>query len=212
MWAQYDFGDGPRIGGASTILFCFWLAWCRFRVVVPLLDKTAPSVFAAIDTALRTVGGVPTYLLTDNERTVTVEHVAGIAVRNPGTVAFGRHYGLTVATCVPADPASKGGSEASVRVAKADLVPTDANLLPAYGSFAELEAACAGFTERDQRAAAPHHPPRPGRDAHPGAGPAASAARDTVHRHVRGDPHGRRQHPDGQLRALPVLGAAPAGR
>ena len=33
MWAQYDFGDGPRIGGASTILFCFWLAWCRFRVV-----------------------------------------------------------------------------------------------------------------------------------------------------------------------------------
>ena len=146
MWAQYDFGEGPRIGGASTILFCFWLAWCRFRVVVPLLDKTTPSVFAAIDTALRAVGAVPTYLLTDNERTVTVEHVAGIAVRNPATVAFGRHYGLTVATCVPADPASKGGSESSVRVAKADLVPTDANLLPAYGSFAELEAACAGFT------------------------------------------------------------------
>jgi len=76
------------------------------------------------------------------------EHVAGIAVRNPATVAFGRHYGLTIATCVPADPASKGGSESSVRVAKADLVPTDANLLPAYGSFAELEAACAGFTEQ----------------------------------------------------------------
>jgi transposase len=146
MWAQYDFGDGPRIGGTATILFCFWLAWCRFRVVVPLLDKSGPSVFAAIDTALRAVGGVPTYLLTDNERTVTVEHVAGIAVRNPATVAFGRHYGLTIATCVPADPASKGGSEASVRVAKADLVPTAANLLPAYASFAELEAACAAFT------------------------------------------------------------------
>ena len=146
MWAQYDFGDGPRVGGAATILFCWWLAWCRFRVVVPLLDKTTPSVFAAIDTALRMVGGVPTYLLTDNERTVTVEHVAGIAVRNPATVAFGRHYGLTVATCVPADPASKGGSEACVRVAKADLVPTDANLLAEYAGFAELEAACAGFT------------------------------------------------------------------
>jgi hypothetical protein len=65
MWAQYDFGEGPRIGGASTILFCFWLAWCRFRVVVPLLDKTTPSVFAAIDAALRAVGGVPTYLLTE---------------------------------------------------------------------------------------------------------------------------------------------------
>jgi hypothetical protein len=145
MWAQYDFGDGPRVAGVPTILFCFWLAWCRFRVVVPLLDKTAPSVFAAIDTALRRIGGVPTYLLTDNEKTVTTEHVAGVPVRNAATVAFARHYGLTVATCVPADPATKGGSEACVRVAKADLVPTETNLLDAYGSFAELEAACAAF-------------------------------------------------------------------
>ena len=22
MWAQYDFGDGPRIGGTPTVLFC----------------------------------------------------------------------------------------------------------------------------------------------------------------------------------------------
>jgi hypothetical protein len=34
-----------------------------------------------------------------------------------------------------ADPESKGGSEAIVRVAKADLVPIDVNLLPAYGSW-----------------------------------------------------------------------------
>jgi hypothetical protein len=147
MWAQYDFGDGPRVAGVPTILFCFWLAWCRFRVVVPLLDKSQPSVFAAIDTALRRVGGVPTYLLTDNEKTVTLAHVAGVPVRNPATVALGRYYGLTVATCVPADPATKGGSEACVRLAKADLVPTDANLRSDYASFAELEAACAVFTE-----------------------------------------------------------------
>lgn len=145
MWAQYDFGDGPAVGGAATILFCLWLAWCRFRVVVPLLDKSGPSVFAAVDVALRRIGGVPTYLLTDNEKTVTVEHVAGIPVRNPAAVQFGRHYGLTVATCVPYDPASKGGSESTVKIAKADLVPTDANLLDEYTSFAELEAACAGF-------------------------------------------------------------------
>ena len=42
MWAQYDFGDGPRIGGTATILFCLWLAWSRFRVVLPLLDKSQP--------------------------------------------------------------------------------------------------------------------------------------------------------------------------
>jgi len=37
MWAQYDFGDGPAVGGSATVLFCLWLAWSRFRVVLPLL-------------------------------------------------------------------------------------------------------------------------------------------------------------------------------
>ena len=60
-------------------------------------------------------------------------------------MAFARHYGLTIATCLPADPATKGGSEATVRIAKADLVPTAANLLPEYASFAGLEAACGEF-------------------------------------------------------------------
>ncbi|MFD9722290.1 hypothetical protein [Streptomyces sp. NPDC059072] len=31
-------------------------------------------------------------------------------------------------TCLPADPETKGGSEATVRIAKADLVPRDVNL------------------------------------------------------------------------------------
>ena len=148
MWAQYAFGDGPRVCATATILFCLWLAWSRFRVVLPLLDKSAPSVWAAVDVALRRAGGVPAYLLTDNEKTVTVEHIAGIPVRNAGAVAFGRAYGLTVATCVPYDPASKGGSESTVKIAKADLVPTEANLLPEYASFAALEAACAVFCEQ----------------------------------------------------------------
>jgi len=148
MWAQYDFGDGPLAGGAVTILFCLWLAWSRFRVVLPLLDKSQPSVQSAIDVALRRAGGVPAYLLTDNEKTVTIEHVAGIPVRNAAAVEFGAHYGLTVATCVPYDPASKGGSESTVKLAKADLVPTDANLLGEYASFAALEAACQAFCEQ----------------------------------------------------------------
>ncbi len=58
---------------------------------------------------------------------------------------FARHYGLTIATCLPADPQTKGGSEATVRIAKADLVPTAANLLAEYPSFAALEAACGAF-------------------------------------------------------------------
>jgi len=52
---------------------------------------------------------------------------------------------VTIYTCVPVDPASKGGSESSVKVAKADLVPKDTNLLAAYASFADLEDACEAF-------------------------------------------------------------------
>jgi transposase len=148
MWAQYDFGDGPRVAGVKTILLCAWLAWSRTRVIIAMLDKTAPSVFAALDACFRLFGGVPTYLLTDNEKTVSIDHVAGIAVRNPSMVAFARHYGVTVHTCMPADPASKGGTEATVKLAKADLVPTETNLLDEYATFAELEAACAAFTEQ----------------------------------------------------------------
>ena len=39
-----------------------------------LLDKTAPSVMAAIDAALRAFGGVPTYALTD----YVARHIIGL--------------------------------------------------------------------------------------------------------------------------------------
>lgn len=63
-------------------------------------------------------------------------------------VAFARHYGVAVLTCEPADPASKGGSESTVKVAKADLVPKDTNLRSEYSSFAELEQACEQWCEQ----------------------------------------------------------------
>lgn len=58
-----------------------------------------------------------------------------------------REYAITVLTCQPADPASKGGVESSVKVAKADIVPKDTNLRPKYTSFAEVEAACKAFMD-----------------------------------------------------------------
>ena len=148
LWMQWDYGDGPIVDGRRTSLFCAWLAWSRFRVVLPLWDRTLPSVVMAMDRALRRFGGAPTYALTDNEKTVSVDHVCGIAIRNPTIVAVARHYGLTIATCVPADPQSKGGSEATVRIAKADIVPTDHNLRSGYEDFAGLEQACEEFCER----------------------------------------------------------------
>jgi hypothetical protein len=112
------------------------------------------------DRTLRRFDGVPTYALTDNEKTVTVEHVCGIAVRNPMIVEVSRHYGLTVATCEPPDPQSKGGSEATVRVAKADLVPTEHNLRDEYEAFVALERACGNVGRRVVLAAALSEPER----------------------------------------------------
>jgi transposase len=145
LWLQWDYGEGPVVCGVQAVLFCAWLAWSRFRVVVPLRDKTMPSVVIGLDRTLRYLNGVPTYALTDNEKTVTVEHVCGIAVRNPTMVEVSRHYGLTIATCEPADPQSKGGSENTVKIAKADLVPTDHNLREEYADWRALERACQEF-------------------------------------------------------------------
>lgn len=148
LWLQWDWGEGPRIGGRRTALWCAWLAWSRFRVVIPVLDKTLPTIVACLDATLRRIGGVPTYALTDNEKTVTTEHVAGVAVRNADILEVGRHYGMTIRSCLPADPETKGGSEATVRIAKADLVPTATNLAAEFRSFGQLEAACRTFCDQ----------------------------------------------------------------
>lgn len=142
LWIQADWGEGPKVGGRRTQLFCAWLAWSRFRVVIPAWDQTLGSLVACVDATLRRLGGVPTYLLTDNPKTVTVDRIAGVPVRHPDIVAAGRHYGCTVETCRPYDPESKGGAEHTVKIAKADLVPTTANLLGAYESFTDLADAC----------------------------------------------------------------------
>lgn len=161
LWMQWDYGDGPVIDGRKVVLFCGWLAWSRYRVVVPLWDKTLPSVVMGLDRAFRYFDGVPTYALTDNEKTVSVDHIAGIPVRNQQIVAVGHHYGVQVQTCVPADPQSKGGSEATVRIAKADLVPTDHNLRAEYSSMGELEDACVAWMSdvNTRKHRSTHEPP-----------------------------------------------------
>src|SRR3989440_8073688 len=148
MWLQFDWGEGPRIGGRRTQLFCAWLSWSRFRVVLPSWDQTLGSLVSCLDTTLRRIGGAPTYLLTDNPKTVTMDRIAGVPIRHPEIVAAGRHYGCKVETCEPFDPESKGGAEHTVKIAKADLVPTTANLLASYASFIELSDACVEWCER----------------------------------------------------------------
>ena len=153
LWLQFDWGNGPVVPGPDgaprrTLLFCAWLAWSRFRVVIPTWDRTLGTLISCLDSTLQVVGGAPTYALTDNEKTVTVDVVAGVQVRHPQIVEACRHYGLTVHACVPFDPESKGGSEATVRISKADLVPTDANLRSDYASFSDLVVACEEFMDK----------------------------------------------------------------
>jgi transposase len=63
-----------------------------FPVPKPALPRFASA--GCIDAALRSFGAAPPYLLTDNERVVTTDRLAGLAVRHPVMVSAGRHYGL----------------------------------------------------------------------------------------------------------------------
>ena len=118
---------------------------------------------------------------------------------------------MTVATCVPYDPESKGGSEATVRIAKADLVPTEANLRPEYSSWNELVVACEEFMRRGERPGAPGHPADAERDAGRRGHPPPPSARRGLHRRLRRDPS-RVVVGHHQLRRRAVLGAAHLGR
>ena len=145
-WAQYDFSDGPVIDGKKTTLFHFYLPFSKVRIVKPIPDQSLPNVIMALDYCFRYIGGVPAYVLTDNAKTAAVKHIAGVAVINPKMVSFASAYGFSIQTCVVYDPASKGGVEAAVRVAKEDICPKDTNLVQNYTDVAELEAACDAYT------------------------------------------------------------------
>jgi hypothetical protein len=124
-------------------------------VVIPLWDRTMPSVMLALDRALRAFGGAPTYALTDNERTVSVDHVCGIAVRNPQIVAVARHYGLLIATCVPADLQTRAAARRAPDC-QGDVVPARHHPRGGYEDFAALEQARAEFALAP--ASTPHAP------------------------------------------------------
>ena len=60
LWMQWDYGDGPEVAGRARRC-CSARGWRgrRFRVVVPLRDKTLPSVVIGLDRTLRMFGACP---------------------------------------------------------------------------------------------------------------------------------------------------------
>ena len=51
LWMPWDYGDGPPVAGRATALFCAWVAWSRFRVVLPMWDRTILADLAVRDAA-----------------------------------------------------------------------------------------------------------------------------------------------------------------
>ena len=144
-WAQYDFSDGPVIDGKKTTLFHYYLPHSKYRVVLHIPDQSLPNVIGALHTCFALTGGVPQYVLTDNAKTAATSHVANVAVLNATMVKFACSYGFALKTCVPYDPASKGGVERAVRVAKEHLCPKDTNLVENYQSITQLKDAIDSF-------------------------------------------------------------------
>ncbi|CAN3977430.1 Mobile element protein [Kitasatospora purpeofusca] len=213
MWMQWDWGEGPRIGSRRTSLWCTWPAWSRFRVVIPVIDKTLPTVAACLDATFRAIGGEPTYRLTDNEKTVTVEHVARIAVRirNPELVPMARHYGTVGADLHAGRPGLRGrdrvdGSDRQAGPGARTGEPADR-----VHRLRRAEGSLRGLHDRGEQPRPPRDPPDPHRAAGRGTSTAAPGARAAVHRRVRREPPGRQGLDDlGQLGAL--LGPARARR
>jgi hypothetical protein len=205
LWLQYDFADGPVVAGRKVVLLVAWLAWCRYRVVVPLRDRSAPSVFAGLDRIFRILGGAPTYLLTDNEKTVTTGHIAGVPVRNRAAVTFGRYYGISVLTCQPADPASKGGGGERRQTRQSRSRSHRDEPAAALRRLRRPGSSMFGVRGRDQFPRAPRHWSPSRRDAQPGTPPPARGARSPAYRGAGRDTSGPRQHPHGHLRAWSIL-------
>jgi hypothetical protein len=145
LWMQFGWGTGPTVPGPEgaprrTSLFCAWLAWSRLRVVIPCWDRATPTLICCLDAALREMGGVPTYALSRPH--------GGLSLRHPVLLAAARHYGIQLRACVPAEAGGEGAGPGGVRVAAADLVPTEVGLPGAYSSFAELREDCRALNER----------------------------------------------------------------
>jgi transposase len=145
LWMQFGWGQGPTVSGPDggrhrTSLFCAWLPWSRFRVVIPCRDRTTSNLIRHLDTALGVLGGVPTYLLT--------QAYEEAALRRLALDEAVRHYGAQLRACVPEGERAPGDGEPGVPIAAADLMPTRVVLRPGDLTFTELQAECRAFGDR----------------------------------------------------------------
>ena len=194
---------GPDGRPRPTLLFCAWRWPGRGSGGAADLGPQDDTLLTCLDATLRRLGGAPAFALTDNEKTVTVEHVAGIAVRHPLMVAAGRHYGLTVHTCVPFDPSPRAARRPLSGSRKRTWCPPARTCAPATTPLPSWSRRCG-------RSASRSTPGCTGRPTGPGRGIAGWSrvgcirSRRTVHRGTGRDQNGQYRS-DGPVR----VGASP---
>ena len=115
----------PAVDGRDTVLFCAWRAWSCYWVLLPAWGKKLPMLI---------------------HKAVPSAHAAGLPLPRRELVAASRHYGVTVASCLPTDPDQRrlrghgpGG--------QGDRVPTEANPLEEHGNCGQMEEACGAFCQ-----------------------------------------------------------------
>ncbi|WP_276942425.1 DDE-type integrase/transposase/recombinase, partial [Ferrimicrobium acidiphilum] len=144
-WAQYDFSDGPVIDGEKTTLFHYYLPYSKYRIVLYIPDQSLPNVIGALHTCFAMTGGVPHYVLTDNAKTAASAHIANVAVLNAKMVKFASAYGFALQTCIPYDPASKGGvSYCTFWVGSDTKATTSLIEWPSHQRVASIYEVCGG--------------------------------------------------------------------
>ncbi|MFI8642994.1 hypothetical protein [Streptomyces chartreusis] len=118
MRLQLDWGEGPKVASGRTHLFCAWLPWYHFRVAIPAWDQTLGTLAACWTPPRDASAGSPSTCCPTTH--TPSPSTASLRTRSATRrfAAAGKHYGSTVATCEPFDPESKGGVEATVKIAK----------------------------------------------------------------------------------------------
>jgi hypothetical protein len=145
LWAEFGWAGGPLVPGpdgvpSRTTLFCGWLAWSRFLVVLPCRDHAPHTLLNRLDRTLRALGGAPTYLLS--------RAGWGGGEPPPGLVAAGPYYGVRFAACAPHRSGTGRTPPEAVPVGPADLLPAPVGLPDELPSFARLEDACGSLAHR----------------------------------------------------------------
>ena len=212
LWLQYDFGDGPVVDGVKTVLFCAWLAWSRFRIVIALRDRTIPTVFRGAGCHVPAAGR-RTNLCADRQREVG-DHRA--CRPHPGPQPAGRrvrsalrHHGAHLPTAGPGIQ-GRGGERGETGQGRhrphRDQPRRTVRVVRCAATGVH------GIHGQGQRPGAHGDQAGPDRHADDRAGAAASDPRSCAHHHLWRNPAGRGEHPDGVLPGRFLLGAAPAAR